>query len=560
MSNDWQKKFSQNYDEMARERRRGPQNPSPGDRQGNILGALGAPQAALKEAVGGLSGGDESEWIPQGKMSPELYALLNTAGDVFADPMNAIGAGWLGKAGKGINAATEAAAKHFGQGSDKGMALGSASNYIPNWYGPTDLPEGGPQALDKALSGVMPNKFETPEAAQEATATLRGFGGWAMQSAKDVIEAVIDPKARALYKEKGITPGSQRHVARALADNEIHKAVAQVQYSSHIGQQAGRKGDVAASVSNIMEKSGVSDYMMYKPGIYAKSIRENKLLPKQDGSISPISNKDLQRIEEHFGKVWKAPDAKGNVVPFNEAEGTVLLIKAPGNSTYTGDHYNDLVKAGGWITPVYAAFKKHKNTPTVEKLWKEMDKFSKSGKAKWKLDESSDTLEKAKENGIWITGSKKGRAYTEGGVNFLTKVQPNGNVFSVMSDEHNFFENVAGKIDKYARKGTMGIAKEGVTAIKQLEKALPHRLVAVTPPMQSNIFNLRDQLKGEKKKVENVKTGKGAVSKEDLENVINEQPSDIGLMLEREVNKQGANALVGTGLLGASIAQEPNKR
>lgn len=559
MSSDWQKKFSQNYDEMARERRRGPQNPSPGDRQGNILGALGAPQAALKKAVGGATGGDSGEWFPQGDMPIWMYAAGNTAADVLADPLNAVGSGVLGKAAKGIDKATDAAKKYFGEGTDKGMALGSASNYIPNWYGPTDLPEGGPQAMDKALAGIMPNKFETPEAAQEATATLRGFGGWAMQSAKDVIKAVIDPKARALYKEKGITPGSQRHVARALADNEIHKAVAQVQYSSHIGQQAGRKGDVAASVSNIMEKSGVSDYMMYKPGVYADTIRENKLLPKQDGRTTPVSDKDLQKIEEHFGNVWKAPDSKGNTVPFNEAEGTVLLIKAPGNSTYTGDHYNDL-RVSKWVTPVFAAFKKHKNKPTVEQLWKEMDKFSKSGKAGWKLDESSDTLEKAQKNGIWITGSKKGRAYTEGGINFLTKVQPNGNVLSVMSDEHNFFENIAETIDNKARKATKGVAKEGATAMKQLDKALPHRLVAATPPMQYNIFNLRDQLKGKKKKIENVKTGKGAVSKEDLENVINEQPSDIGVMLEQEMNRQGANALVGTGLLGASVAQEPNKR
>jgi Tfp pilus assembly protein PilP len=493
-------------------------------------------------------------------LTEESAAAQDALMGAALDPYNALGMGLFTGGVKYVKNAKEAADSLLGSNSARGMGLNNYSNYIENWYGLTDLPPGAqPSLFDVGLSKVTPLD---PEQAQAMTAKVKGFTKWLAGGTSDVVRTLLDPKSQALYREKGITTGSQRHVGRAIADNKIHKGTAQVQYGSHIGQQAGREGSVAESATAIMEKSGVTDYFAYKPGLYKETIREGGYVPTQDGSKTPISNNSLDIIEKHFGNVWDAPDAKGAKVPFKDAESPIVMIKAPGNSTFTGDHYNDLVKAGGWVGDVYTAFRTNKGEPTVEQLWSHLKKVSdkniefnknkkRSEKGRWMLKEDSDTLEKAKKNGIWITGSKQGRAYTEGGINYLHKIQPNGNVLSIMSDEHNFFESLLGKGDKVARVGTLGVAEEGFGLISQLEEVLPNRLVAVTPPMQSNIYNLRTQLGKKGPAVKNVTTGKGQVSKDDLQSYVDEVASPEAIRAQQAIQRgrmlQGAGAGMLTG-------------
>jgi hypothetical protein len=70
--------------------------------------------------------------------------------------------------------------------------------------------------------------------------------------------------------------------------------------------------------------------------------------------------------------------------------------------------------------------------------------------------------------GVWLSTGKAGSAIVEGGINGLVKVKPDGEFFAVMSDKHDFLENVPG----------LG---------KAAETLLPENLVAVTPPMYGNI-------------------------------------------------------------------------
>ena len=116
-----------------------------------------------------------------------------------------------------------------------------------------------------------------------------------------------------------------------------------------------------------------------------------------------------------------------------------------------------------------------------------------------------------------------------------------------MSDEHNFLENIPAKLDQGVRAVTG--REEGASLISQFEKVLPHRLVAVTPPMQANIFNLRKQLGTQGPNIKNVTTGEGAVRKEDLQAFIDARPSERGMLLEQQRNRAGAEILGGTGLL-----------
>lgn len=501
-------------------------------------------------------------------LTEESAANQDTLTGAFLDPVNAVGTGLFTGGAKAVNTAKKAADNLLGPNSAKGMGLNNFSNYIENFYGLTDVAPGGPSLFDRGLSRITPLD---PEQVQAMTAKVKGFTKWITGGTRDVVNTLLDPAAQALYREKGITPGSQRHVGRAIADNKIHKGVAQVQYGSHIGQQAGREGSVSKSATAIMEKSGITDYFAYKPGLYRETIRDGGYLPTQDGKEAPLSNKSLDIIEDHFGSVWDAPDARGNKVPFKEDDGTIVMIKAPGNSTNTGDHYNDLVKAGGWVGDVYQAFKTNKGKPSVEQLWTSLKKASdknaafnktkkKSEKSKWVLKQDSNTLEKAKENGIWITGSKQGRAYTEGGVNYLHKIQPNGNVFSIMSDEHNFFEGVAGKVDNAVRKGTKGAAEEGLGLIKRLEEVLPNRLVAVTPPMQSNIYNLRNQLGVDGPTIKNVTTGQGQASKSDLQAYADEKASPEAIRAQQAIQRGRVGQGAGLGMLTGNEASKEAER
>jgi len=570
MFGDWSSKVSRNYDQRelrksSQDQRKRVSSEGADERQSSLSLIIDGPQEALKEAVGvGEDWVDGALMVPKNSVTgvnfsdprqslPDIDAApgVNLALDMGVDPYNLLGAGVFSKGSKLAKEAAEAAITKFGPDAGKGSMLSSLANYIDNHYGPTDVAE-EVGSLDNLLTGLMPNTFKTAKDAQAALSKPIGFAKWSFEGLKNVVMDSLDPKARALYKSKGITPGSQRYVGRALADNEIHKATAQVQYASHIPQQSGRVGNTAASVENIMKKSGVSDYFMYVPGSYKESIKANKLKPTQNGKTTPISDNDLDIVENHFGRVWKASDSRGNQVPFNESESPILFIKAPGNGTQTGDHYNDLVNSG-WISDMSKVFQETNGKPTVEQLWTQMSKNKKI-----KLSSDSDTLEKARKNGIWLTGSKKGRAYTEGGINFLVNVKPNGNVIMVMSDEHNFAESIAEKGDDLVRKVTRGKKETGANLVDQMERALPNRLVAVTPPMQANIFNLRPrQFPGMgTKEIKNATTGKGAVSKSDLEAFVNEAPSKEAVDIETKASLGRMQQALGAGMLTGNASRD----
>lgn len=533
-----------------------------------VRSALGdSPEEFTKEdvvipraSVLGINMGNPQEPMPNQRIPKEL---VNAGFDMTFAPSNVLGMGFVTKGVNRVRQAAQDAIEYFGPAAGRGGVTASMPNYIDNYYGPTAPNPDKPirsaigTGTDKAISTV--SRID-PEKVRATRQKILGMYNWGRRSVTEGIEYLLDPQSRALYKEMGITPGSQRHVSRALADNAIHKATAQVQYTSHIGRQAGREGPIAQQVQTIMDKSGVTDYFAYTNGSYAAAIKEGKLYPKSGGRKSSMGADDLKYIEDHFGSVWKTPDAKGNRVSFKDDEGTILLIKAPGIGTQTGDHYNDIIQAGGYVGDLYKAFTKHDGKPSLEQLWTDLKKASdknaefnalpkseRNGKTRWMLKDGSSTLEGAKENGIWLTDSKSGRAYTEGGINFLVKVQPNGNIFAVMSDEHNFLENIPAKLDQGVRAVTG--REEGASLISQFEKVLPHRLVAVTPPMQANIFNLRKQLGTEGPQIKNVTTGEGAVRKEDLQAFIDARPSERGMLLEQQRNRAGAEILGGTGLL-----------
>lgn len=497
------------------ERKRGPQGQRKESGGFRALDALGAPQIAFKESVGDFTGAGRGEWFPKGDLPTWAYAGGNAALDVFADPLNLLGVGLFSKGTKAANALT-------GASSGKGMLPSSPSNYIPNYYGPTDIPEGAPTMFENLLTNtnIGPlKKIDSPQIAREALAKPKSMAQWAGESAQRTIKQAIDPKARALYRETGVNINTQDDIRRLLEGEKRGrtKATAQVQQNSLVRDQAGRKGNVDLSMSEIEKRSYLTPSSNIKDKNYSDLIKDNKLtgtLVSESGKITdvPVRDKDLTIIQEHIENVWKSRGVKAK-----DSEGTFMRIKAPYGKE-TGMHGLDFRQ-------------KSKFMPSLEKFFggkdKTIDEIYKfaSENPNITLHSKSETLEKAKENGIWVTGSFKGTAVTEGGVNYIAKINTDGKVMAVVSDENNFLENlpVVGKI---------------------ITEALPNRAISATPPM---FFDVTKRAK--------VSAPKAAGNEESYDKVLRDvaslKPSNRMVRAEQQRN-------VGGMLTGASLQTDEN--
>ncbi len=479
------KAFRANYKDLVKERER---RYSRGATK-VAVDAISWPQAQAKK----LAGGDDSEWFSPEGMPPELYAAGNTALDIVADPLNLIGAGLFTKGARAANAATGAL-------SGRGNATGAAKNYIDNFYN------------------------------QEASKQQRvqSFGEWGADGVRRAVEQTVDPRSRALYREQGINSAMQDTARTALetgATRDTAKAVAQVQASGTlIPDQAGRVGPKAQAVKDLESRSFLTEPVPAKTGAYKSLIKDNDLKGKyESGKTAPVSDSDLAIIDEHIGQVWK--DRKGK--PLRESEGAHIRIKNAGaGDQVSGAHHADFIRKSGVTQTLGRLFKDGKNH-TLEQMHELITNSSKV-----KIHPKSKTMKDVEENGLWVTGSFTGTAITEGGVNYIARIRPNGRVMAVVSDEHNFLEKLPG----------VGGA---------LDSALPNRSVSVTPPMHFD-------LKKSKAKVKSEQPQNKANVKESLESIANAEPSRG--MLTAEKQKNTGAAVTATGLLTGGSKDEERQR
>lgn len=497
-----------------------------------------------------------SEGIPMTaprKTQVDLMAVPNFALNEARTPANLVGAGLLKKGSQAIDALT-------GPLSSRGMALSSADNVIPGFYGTTP---------GLATGAYLP---------KNTAVTLRDL---------------MNPASRALYRETGATRRSQELAQKQLREaekprkpdergpNPMHVGVANTgQYLSRIRAQGGREGQVADVLLRMEDFSDFVPASSYKVGDYKRQIKDKDITAtKRDtGRRVNVPDKDLEIIEEHFGRVWKEPDTTGAQVSFAQGKDTKLVIKAPGagGASVTGKHYNDVMYNAPYVAPLKKLFRDRTEVP-FEELEKEMRRLSeksieRAGKLSEKAKSKGATAEDkqkalsaertvfriseatSKENGLWITGSRAGSAITEGGINYLVKVKPNGTMTGVMSDEHNLYENIASKI----QQKTGGV----VPALDMMKKVIPHRLVAVTPPMTQNVRNL-DAIKSKARGVasisqaKNPNVGVGSDSEKTARGMLQElaalEPSKEALRAEQMRSAGG-------GLLLGNLAVEEEER
>lgn len=467
-----------------------------------------------RPSITGINLGDPTKPIPKETVSKDV---VNTGLDIFLDPLNFVGAGMFRSGAKAVDALT-------GPNSGRGMLLSSLSNMIPGYYG------GNP-------TGAIAN--------------------WAPKNAARAATTMISPTGRAAYREGGVNPASQG-IVRKQIDKTMkaspsdkystqHEAVAQMQYNDLISEQAGREAKTprAASLEQVREKSYLVPPTEYKKGDYKRIVQEKNLggFYAESGMRYKVPEKDLDYIEDHFSTVWEEAG-----VSIKDDAKVKLAIKNPGTGgSLTGRHYNDVLYNAPYVPYLRKIFK-DKNNVSVESLEKQLrEAATESQKKAGKQDNDSlkFRVKKADKDGVWITGSRAGSSYTEGGINYLVKVEPNGKMTGIMSDEHNFLEGAAAKVQNKTR----GV----VPALDKMKEALPYREISVTPPMVTNIRNL--DVKSSSTKTKTVSPAQTTnkdryLSKDGKEGMLadfaNYRASDAVIRGERKKN-------VGAGLVGAGM-------
>ena len=111
-----------------------------------------------------------------------------------------------------------------------------------------------------------------------------------------------------------------------------------------------------------------------------------------------------------------------------------------------------------------------------------------------------------------------------------------------MSDEHNLFEGIAGKVQK---------SVPVLPTLSAMRHLLPNRLVAVTPPMVYDVVGKRQGKTYSHPKGERVDTRK---PKELLQDIVDYKPSNAVLQAEQQRNR--GMLLTAAGSLGMVNQQE----
>jgi hypothetical protein len=436
-----------------------------------------------------------------------------------------------------------------GAESGRGMLTASANNVIPGYYGSN---------RGLSIASWLPDQI--------------------VNTAKDI----VSPSSRAKYREQGINQSSQKIMARARARDTMkdswtqfpvikqimdkfgperletgeHRGIAQGQYLGRIHAQSGRKGK-SDFVDEIMRRSDLIDAFEYYPGSYVDMVKGSKLKPypldpqgKKKKMPVRMSDDDLVFIEDHFSSVWKEPSAVNPSVdvPFKESEGALLAIKNPAaGSALTGGHFKDVMISAPYVKNVRAIFK-GKEEVSSDELFSKMNAAAEASQQLKEPKHRFSVVGKAKDGGVWISGSRPGSAITEGGINYLTKITPDGKMVGVMSDEHNLFEGIAAKTEKY----TVG----SIPALSMIKHLLPKRLIAVTPPMVRDIKS-ESKPKAEKQRYEHPSPEKDKEKRtyvQLLDEMIDYKPSKEVLAAERKRNVGGM--LIGAGLTSAAAKDE----
>ena len=386
---------------------------------------------------------------------------------------------------------------------------------------------------------MLPDKDTTKKGQNKTQNMIRkglGMAGWGLNGARRVVSNLFNPMSRAMYNEYGLSSvftetaralkkqmnkldrmektstapdgptKTELQNQRSLVASMIETAHSQVQQTANIRQQVG--GAVATNTDVPIEFAlRAADPNV--PQLYFKKADYGDNWYESSGATSVldadgISPAQAKFAQDHFEQAWKSSG-----LDMGKAR---VIVKAP-SSRATGDHFASL-SSTVQLNAIERAFRptgqsqgfyrlvtddtgKMNILPDINSLEKALEKArvrtetTKGGKeitrgdAGLKAQEKNFSIVGKDKEGVWIQFSHPSRAKVEGGMNLLVHVKPNGDLTGMASDLHDFFNELP----------VVGVG------LKQL---MPNQVLAVTPPMKTNIFSI-SPARREKTNNENLK-------------------------------------------------------
>ena len=364
----------------------------------------------------------------------------------------------------------------FGRAPEaKGMYATGGRVYKTGHYNPTEVP------LNK-LEETALSKF--PEDTVNRYKALKGNISFTLDGLQSVGNLFFNPKARAMYAEYGLNPVYNkvyRDYQRALTTGDTNKAREQLQIlhnqaqaMENIKRQAGQQPKKYSATEDFVLAASDPN----SPATY-NALRDHgpswyNEVAAPGSTFSGFRKQDADFIQEHIQRSW--PRA------FEKTNQTEVLVKTP-RSDITGNHFVDVLGRNPSVTQVTDLFlkktkkgKEFNPFDSVEELKTALEKKSATKVKQAGKQKNAFRVLKSDDTGVWIVTSGVGRAKVEGGVNMLMKVEPNGNLTGVMSDLHNFLEEATVKGVKVRNR--------------PMEAVLPNQVIAVSPPMQTNVVSV----------------------------------------------------------------------
>lgn len=462
--------------------------------------AQGATAAGIEGAKKGITG--EVDYSYLDAMSPEFKKQnpltasgLAFAGDLVLDPLNLVGAGLFTKGTKALN--------KIGLGAEqmRGGVLSSASNYIKNWYGPTDvvpfsdkdliqkeyvikskdwaakkidgLKEKGSFLTDRFKLDKVRAKLPDTQTAEEADnfyRKVKGVTEWGTKAIDPVVQMLFSPQARALYKEKGINVGSQQNVRRELKImDEADKALEALEAKAiNINDPKELEKIVAERKTLTRKYSRAKEKAVAQVGFNSHIIVQADRKGEIDDSIKAFKDTSSLTGYVPFNKEWFKQAIENTQSTLTFGSGRNRKVEPLRITDKSLDFAADTIKntwkkqglkenaqlmvkvanstAGNHISDVVS------KNPTQQVAKKAFIDFKTNNQAPT-IDNLYDKLNSLSKNskvtvigktdeGVWVQTGKVGGAVIEGGINILTMVTPSGRTVSFMSDQHDFLENL----------------------------------------------------------------------------------------------------------------------
>ena len=305
-----------------------------------------------------------------------------------------------------------------------------------------------------------------------------------------------------------------------LPSRGIPKAVAEAIYQLHIGEQAGRRGGLNEGLAQIALESFAEPYTNYQRGTLSSWFLKNNQAKSDRYDVS-FSQTVSDRLEQNILNAHK--DSLGETgVP------AIVVMKKAAKGQTSGNHLNDLTRVNRPGTPAYKinnAFKALEGRDINQGTL--IDELVRQGLT---------ITGKEADGKVYFSGSTTGSAIVEGGIHVSGYVMPDGTTALIMSDVHDFFENIKP-------------AKVAADVI------IPNSLIAVSPPV---FKNYRDPDSDISNRAPTEKDKQAVDVEAALQNIVSSKPSEEVVAAER--TRQRGMLTSAAGITSAGLKQQEEEQ